>query len=623
MPSTRKLCRVAILDMGGQYIDLVKKAVERQGFPADVLASKTPFSQLQSRYGAIIISGSPANSSNEADLPYPDPQTLDQQDIPILGICYGMQVMAKHFGGSVQKGSIREDGRFVTVVDTTHPLFKGAKKEQSALFTHGDFVTDVPSDFRIIGQHQLADGTRAISSIARGSKVGVQFHPEVFDDTPEGYEIFRRFLCDIADLVPDPAFTKHHLNEFVAKSRAQLRTQAAGRDVIAFVSGGVDSSVALTLASKAIPAEKLHAFYIDNGLMRNEDNTVIEMLSQAGIDVQRYDATKLFLNALRGGVDPQEKRHTIGRLFVEVQNKILTELNLKEALLLQGTNAADRIESGYSKGSQHTETIKTHHNQVAEIQELKARGLLLEPLDDLFKDEVRAVGMHLGLPEDMVHRQPFPGPGLAIRIICSQKTTGTDSSLNQRLVKYVKEQDPAYRAALLPMRSVGVGGDERSYSNACLIWGVNDSADIRKLGTKIPAHFRGAINRVLFRLADTDATALIHPTPTSITKDSLVQLRAADHIVLEEMRAHKILRQIQQCPVGLLPFSLGKLGERTIVIRPVQTSTFMTVQAMLPDEDLPFHFFEACERRIISEVQGIHDVFFDATNKPPATTEFE
>lgn len=608
--------------MGGQYIDLVKKAVERQGFPADILQSKTPFAKLKEVYGAVIISGSPANSSNEADLPYPDPETLEQEKLPLMGICYGMQVMSKHFGGTIEKGAVREDGRFTTNVDITHILFKGSKKQQTALFTHGDFVTKVPRGFTIIGHHSLANGKRAISAIAKDNKVGVQFHPEVFDDTPEGYEIFRRFLCDIAGLSPDPAFSERQLESFVTQSRSHMQKQAKNKDVIAFVSGGVDSTVALILANQAIPKSRLHAFYIDNGLMRTEDDTVISMLTKAGVTVTHYDACDLFLSALSNVTDPQEKRKVIGRLFVDVQNKIIADLGLKEALLLQGTNAADRIESGHSKGGQHTETIKTHHNQVAEIQDLKTKGLLLEPLDDLFKDEVRAVGLHLGLPEAVVYRHPFPGPGLAIRVICTPESSLVPMDVQKQLASFVRAQNSEYSTLLLPIRSVGVGGDERSYSNACYIAGPVHADSIRKLATEIPAHFRGSINRILYSLSKHSVTSCT-TTDTNVAKENLAQLRKADHIVFEEMRKHNVLRDIQQCPVALLPIALGKPDSRSIAIRPVNTSTFMTVQAMLPGADLPLAFYESCTQRILEEVDGIGAVFFDATNKPPATTEFE
>ena len=614
--------RVAVLDMGGQYIDLVKKAVERQGFPADILASTTPLAQLVGRYGAIIISGSPANSSGDTALPYPDDALLEQSGLPILGICYGMQVLAKHFGGQIERGTEREEGRSITNVDISHPLFQGSKAEQTALFTHGDFVTKLPEEFTVIGRHQLKNGKEVYSAISRGNHVGVQFHPEVFDDTPEGYDMFRRFLVDIAGLAPDSSFMAKQLHDFITTKQAEIKKSVKGRDVIAFVSGGVDSSVTLTLAAPAIPPGNLHAYYIDNGLMRSEDEDVIELLKHTATAVERIDAKADFLNALKGAIDPQEKRRIIGRSFIEVQNQLVAKLGLKEALLLQGTNAADRIESGNSKGSQHTEVIKTHHNQVQEVQDLKARGLLLEPLDDLFKDEVRALGQALGLPDEVVFRHPFPGPGLGIRVLCSDgKTAPSDKRLEQRLQKFIDSKTKDLTARVLPISSVGVGGDERSYLSAVVVHGVRDWQDLSWLQT-LPANFRGSINRVLIALGPQSIDSF-KLTSTMLQSSELEQLRAADKIVFEEMRAYGILRRIQQCPVALLPISFNKTGERTIALRPVNTSTFMTVQAMLPERDLPLAFFERCVERILSDIPGISQVVLDITNKPPATTEFE
>ncbi len=344
-----------------------------------------------------------------------------------------MQAMVTAHGGQVAKNAIREDGRVTTQVDTSHPLFKGIKKDFTGLFTHGDFVTKVPLDFETLGSHTLSDGSIAYSSIAQGNKLGVQFHPEVFDDTPEGYQLFRNFLEGIAGLQPDEGFLESQLKTLIKNKQKQIKEQASGRHVIAFVSGGVDSGVAATLAAAIIPKERLHAFYIDSGFMRDEDDMVIEALKAAGLPVKKIDAVKDFEQAaiyidgekigpLTKITDPEEKRKIIGKTFIDIQNRLVTELKLKEALLLQGTNAADRIESGHSTGDSHTMTIKTHHNQVKEVQELKAAGMLIEPIDDLFKDEVRELGRQLGLPEELVERQPYPGPGLAIRIICSDES---------------------------------------------------------------------------------------------------------------------------------------------------------------------------------------------------------
>ena len=632
--------RVAVLDAGGQYVDLVYKAVQRQGIPADLLPLQTPMSEIEGTYDAVIISGSPA-SSHEESAPHPDTK-LWQSDLPVLGICYGMQAMAVDQGGEVVKNAIREDGRVITTVDIEHPLFKGNKPEFTALFTHGDFVTKLPEGYIPIGQHSLSDGSIAYSGIAKGNKIGVQFHPEVFDDTPQGFQIFGNFLHGIAGIPKDKSFEGEQLSKIVAQKRAEIAEQVAGRHVIAFASGGVDSSVATMLAAEVVPSDKLHVIYIDNGFMRDEDEMVIDALLAAGINVSKIDATEQFeqgskeidgqvVGPLIDVTDPQTKRLIIGKVFVDVQNDVLRSLNLLEgeALLLQGTNAADRIESGHSKGGSHTDTIKTHHNQVAEIQAMKALGLVLEPIDDLFKEEIRALGRELGLPYDLVERQPFPGPGLAIRIIAAAEDKSAleadpaETAIREFVAAGQYETDQPIRVQVLPVRSVGVGGDERSHISVAAIDNAGlTTNDMAKLAQEIPAHFRSDINRVVYALGERALTKRT-VTKTLLTSDSRDQLRHADRIVFEAMREFDLLAKIKQMPVVLLPLSFDKPGDRSIVLRPVTTTTYLTAQALLPGRDYPAEFLSTITARILAEVPGISQVFLDLTNPPPGTTEWE
>ncbi len=626
--------RVAVLDAGGQYVDLVKKAVERQGMPADVLPLDTPLDKIEGNYGAIIISGSPA-SSHEETAPQPDQSIWDSQ-LPILGICYGMQAMVTAGGGQVAKNAIREDGRITTNIDTSHSVFRGIKQEFTGLFTHGDFVKTIPEGFTTLGQHTLSDGSTAYSSIAKGNKIGVQFHPEVFDDTPEGYQLFKNFLQLVAGLTPDDKFHQLQLHKLIETKQRQLADQAGGAHVIAFVSGGVDSSVAATLAAGVIPTERLHAFYIDNGFMRDEDEFVVQALRSAGLAVNKVDAVQDFENgkvtidgAMYGPLstvtDPEQKRKIIGKVFVDIQNRLVNEQELQGALLLQGTNAADRIESGHSTGDAHTMTIKTHHNQVQEVQELKASGHLLEPLDDLFKDEIRELGHQLGLPKELVARQPFPGPGLAIRIIATGKSRAklTPDPAETAIQQFINEHYTGVSSHLLPVRSVGVGGDERSHLSVVAIQGGSlEAGQLAKLGSELTGHFRETVNRVIYALGPTPLQDC-SLTATLLSADVRAQLRQVDNIVFEAMRTANLLDKIDQFPVILLPLSFGQIGLRSIVLRPVKTSTFMTVQAMLPGRDLPKDFLNTLSVRILKESEGISQVFLDLTNKPPATTEWE
>jgi GMP synthase (glutamine-hydrolysing) len=502
------------------------------------------------------------------------------------------------------------------------------------LFTHGDFVKSIPEGYTVLGSHKLSDGSTAYSSIAKDNKIGVQFHPEVFDDTPQGYQVFKNFLS-IAKLHTDKNFREDQLKKLIKTKQDQILKLAGDLHVIAFVSGGVDSSVTVTLASSVIPAERLHAFYIDHGFMRDEDEQVIESLQAAGIPVKKVDAALDFevataevdghkIGPLVNETDPESKRKIIGKAFIDLQNRLISELGLSDAMLLQGTNAADRIESGHSTADKNTMTIKTHHNQVREVQDLKSAGRLIEPIDDLFKDEVRELGRQLGLSDELIGRQPFPGPGLAIRIIGTNEENTDLQELpeQQAITDFMDKNYKAAKAYLLPIRSVGVGGDERSHLSVVALSNNISPADLAKLGSELPSHFRNSVNRVIYSLGKKPLDNRSQ-TVTLLNTEVRAQLRLADRIVFEEMRAHNLLNKIQQFPVVLIPISFNGPNKRSIVLRPVLTSTFMTVRAMLPERDLPVEFFKKIANRIMKEDPNISQVFLDLTNKPPATTEWE
>lgn len=628
------------MDAGAQYVDLIEKACWRLGYSAEILPLDTPFKTIQANYACFIVSGGPA-STHAAGAPMPD-KALWSTKKGVLGICYGQQAMANAFGGTVAPGLRRQDGSATTIVDTSHPLFRHVNKTVIALFTHGDFVTKAPKGFTVIGQHQITgSGSQkqtVISSLAKDNFAAVQFHPEVFDETPYGFDIFRGFFEDMCGLKPDKTLLRSQAAIECQRRQEYIAKKAANRHVIAFASGGVDSTVTTVLASKAIKPSKLHTYYFDNGFMRDEDSSVIAMLKKLGINVNAIDADQAFEQAtvtIHGKVfgplidvsDPQIKRKIIGKKFAELKDEVAATLGLRttEVMLLQGTNAADRIESGHSKGDTKTEQIKEHHNQVKEIKDLEAAGLLIEPLDDLHKDEVRRLGEYLGLPEEVVWRHPFPGPGNAIRILCMQPDDlkAPDKKMQTKLQDFVchASQDKL-TAILLPTRSVGVGGDARSYVLPAALQGTASWTHLSLLASEIPGNFRGQINRVVYALGDAPLSKL-SLTPTRLGKTERQQLRQADRIVFEEMRAHNLLRSISQCPVVLLPVSFNKKMERSIVLRPIITSTYLTAKAVVPTQDVPEEFIREIAKRILAEVRGISQVFLELTNKPPATTEWE
>lgn len=626
---------VAILDAGAQYVDLIHKAVERQGFPAVVLPIDTPFSSLPKSIKAVVVSGGPS-SSYQKSAPMPDTKIWEQTDIPTFNICYGMQAFALYTGGNVNARGYRSDSRQLTTLDTAHPLFEGIREQTQALFTHGDFVNTVGPDVDIIGSHVAKNGDQVISAIARGPHVCVQFHPEVTDDTPQGYEIFKNFFANVAKLQADENFLSYRLDDYISKKRTLIKDRVQNKHVIAFVSGGVDSVVAVMLAKEVVAEDHLHMYYIDSGFMRDEDDSVIETLQNVGLHVHKIEAAETFENAtaviegttigpLKTTVDPGHKRRIIGETFIDIQDRLVQELGLRQTdiVLLQGTNAADRIESGFSKGGGHaTAQIKEHHNQVKRVRDLNP----LEPIDDLFKDEIRTLAVTLGLPDEIAYRQPFPGPGLAIRILCLQEDgiepvkNVDQAKLDTAIADINTSLGCSLTARLLPVRSVGVGGDARSHIQAVAIAGSIEPLKLRKVSDQLTSEFRGLINRVIFACGESSIESL-HPVATDLTSTFRAVLREADAIVMEVAREMKLMRRIEQFPVVLLP--LGSNGKHSIVLRPLFTRAHLTVQALLPVVDLPQAFFDTVTSRILKEVNGISHVFTDLTNKPPATTEWE
>jgi GMP synthase (glutamine-hydrolysing) len=364
-------------------------------------------------------------------------------DLPVatLGICYGQQLMAFHLGGKVEKGEKGEYGLAYLDVAAPSPIFKDVSGRQQIWMSHRDTVTAPPAGFSVLGSTE----TCAIASVGNVERrqYGVQFHPEVVH-TPCGKTVLRNFLFDIAGCEVD-----WNPKDQVARIEDEIRRVAAGRNVFFFVSGGVDSTVAFTLCLRALGPERVRALYVDTGLMRAGETefvqSVFEKLGQGVFSVEH--AGPRFLAKLSGVRDPERKRHIIGEMFVEVQEQILESGHYLDQnwVLGQGTIYPDTIESG---GTAKADLIKTHHNRVAGIQKLIAENRLVEPLHLLYKDEVREVGEALGLPGELIHRHPFPGPGLAIRCLCEESTKSPERTADGYIV---------------PLHSVGVQGDSRSY----------------------------------------------------------------------------------------------------------------------------------------------------------------
>lgn len=588
---TSPLPQVVVLDTGGQYCHLIARKVRELGVYSEIRPSETPASELRGVRG-IVISGGPA-SVYEPGAPQVDP-AIFELGCPVLGLCYGHQTIAWHLGGEVQRGEKGEYG--LAWLDTTGRslLFEGAGGRQQIWMSHRDAVTRVPPGFAVLG----STDTCAVAAMGDEARriYGLQFHPEVVH-TANGRRILSNFLFGICGCHVDwdPRRQSGRIQE-------EIRRTAAGRNVFFFVSGGVDSTVAFTLCLRALGPERVRALYVDTGLMRAGETefvrNVFDSLGRGVFAVE--DARERFLAALEGVRDPERKRRIIGEMFVAVQEQILASGPFLEDqwILGQGTIYPDTIESG---GTAKAEVIKTHHNRVSGIQRLIEENRIVEPLHTLYKDEVRELGRELGLPEELLERHPFPGPGLAIRCLCEDAA---------RPVERLEE------GWLAPLHSVGVQGDSRSYRPVLILDGDPQEPDLHERAAEVINRL-SRINRAVALVASHAPVAGMTTGPAALCRTRLERLRRADWIVREAARRRGFDRQVWQFPVVLVP--LGTPGRPdSVVLRPVDSVDGMTARAVA----LPAALREELGAKLLAE-EGICAVFLDLTHKPPATIEWE
>ncbi|MFB3817318.1 MAG: glutamine-hydrolyzing GMP synthase [Candidatus Methylomirabilales bacterium] len=480
--------KVLILDFGSQYTQLIARRVRELGVYSEIQPFSQPLAEIR-RFGptALILSGSPA-SIYQPDAPRLDPAILGL-GLPVLGICYGLCVLTDLHGGAVSRAIRREYGPADLRVDRDEDLFAGLPAVLPVWMSHGDQVIELPRAFEVLAH--TANAPFAALRHRERPLFAVQFHPEVVH-TPRGKEILANFLFRVAKC--QPGWT---MRSFVASSVERIRETVGGARAICALSGGVDSAVAAVLAHRAI-GDRLACIFVDNGVLRlGEAQQVAETFgSHLGLNLRAVDAGDRFLAALAGVVDPERKRKIIGAEFIAVFEEHARELGQTE-FLVQGTLYPDVIESVSVKGP--SVTIKTHHN-VGGLPE--RMGLkLVEPLRELFKDEVREVGRELGLPDAILWRQPFPGPGLAVR--CLGQVTRERLDVLRKADAIVEEEvrrAGLYReiwqafAVLLPVQSVGVMGDERTYENVVAVRAVQSLDGMTADWVRLPYEVLGTIS---------------------------------------------------------------------------------------------------------------------------------
>ncbi|MFC1699223.1 glutamine-hydrolyzing GMP synthase [Candidatus Omnitrophota bacterium] len=472
---------IAILDFGSQYTHLIARRVRESGVYSEIVPFNiSPYTVMARKPKALILSGGPASVS-EKNSPACDP-TIINFGLPVLGICYGAQLMAKCLGGKVARARAREYGPANLRVKSSEPLFRGLKRQEPVWMSHGDKITKLPRGFKIIG----SSGNAKIAALSDQKRrlYGVQFHPEVVH-TPQGKKILNNFIFGIAKCK-----RSWNMHSFVQDSIKSLKEKIGREKVLCALSGGVDSSVLAILLHRAI-GKNLVAIFIDNGLLRKDEVRLVKQRFKNNyrLNLKVVNAQNVFLRALARVSDPEQKRKIIGRKFIRVFEKEAKKLG-QIKFLAQGTLYPDVIESSSPIGGPST-TIKTHHNVGGLPPNLKFE--LIEPLKDLFKDEVRAVGKELGLPDDLIWRQPFPGPGLAVRLLgaVSRDKLEILRQADWILINEIKREN-LYRklwqsfCVLLPVRTVGVMGDKRTYENVVVIRAVNSEDAMTARWARLP-----------------------------------------------------------------------------------------------------------------------------------------
>lgn len=633
---------IAVLDFGSQYAHLIAKRLRLMGYYSAIRSPSSGTDVFKHTKG-IILSGGPS-SVYEKNIPEFN-EAIFGLDIPVLGLCYGHQLMCRYYGGRVEKGRTAEFGiaSLEQKKGADCPLFKGLSFPTRVWMSHQDEVTLLPDGFECTAFTK--DCAYAAVQDGKRKRFGLQFHTEV-KDTAEGNAVLQNFaqLCGMDKNWNQDAVLEGILDD--------IRERAKDRSVLLFLSGGVDSTVAFALLNKALGQDRVKGLHIDNGFMRkNESASVAERYRGFGFtNFITEDASKTFLKAVAGETDPQKKRRAVGETFIHVRDEVVKKLGLNEDewLLAQGTLYPDIIESG---GTENSHTIKTHHNRVAGIQSLIDKGLIIEPLKDLYKDEVRLLGKKLGLSDELIMRHPFPGPGLSINVLGSSGKTDEKefkAALHETekiLPDVQKICGAVQKIGVLPVKSVGVQGDFRTYRFPAVLY-ANDAASygdkkpciqtLEKLfGAKSASPSRAHEETAWDALekssaAITNACASVNRTVLALyekagcslheaycTKERLDQIREADAVMLDELRKAGRYGSIFQHLTINLPYA-AQSGHCALVLRPVVSEDVMTARFAHMESAI---LLAAVER--ILNFDFVDALYYDITNKPPATFGWE
>lgn len=598
--------KIAVLDFGGQYAHLIANRIRRLGVYSEILDGDVSVEKLRD-YKGIILSGGPASIRDEDSIKCD--ARIFELGVPVMGICYGHQLTASLLGGEVEPGKVREYGPAIVNFENKKGVFEGIQDNENVWMSHFDQVVSLPEGFEEVGKTSdtpiaaMADFDRKIFCM--------QFHPEV-THTPCGKIILDNFVNITG------AKREWDIGKFIDDEVSNIKTVVGDKKVFLMISGGVDSTVAFMLLVEALGQDRVYGLFVDTGFMRmGEREQVEEALKAVGVtNLHVYDASEEYFEALEEVYEPEEKRKIIGDLFLDIQAKVSKNLNLNpdDWFLAQGTIYPDTIETG---GTKHADTIKTHHNQVEAIKKLKDAGKIIEPLEQLYKDEVRAVGEKLGLDAKMVWRHPFPGPGLAVRTLCAEDDSFPDSLKNTEdsIRDFLSDEEVKIR--VLPIKSVGVQGDVRSYRHPVIVYGKDFSWDeLDTLSTRLTNQCDD-VNRVIWGLFPSSFDDL-SIQKSFLTRDRILTIQRADKIVMDYLVEANIEREIWQFPTVLIPVSVGSHTGESIVLRPVCSQEAMTANFY----QMGFEKLSELVNRL-SKLEGVSGVFYDITNKPPGTIEWE